>query len=225
MALLVVMLLLAIWLPLLFLSMRTAEMNAVAAGVVILAPSLFYTSLLASAATGTTRMRWVYRLIGLIMTVGYLVYFSAQVPNQAASVVLTLAGIGYCLLADVFSPHCTGEPASWQYLCGRKLESKNEVISRTGKVPAGLSVDSSGDLWGIPNTDGSFTLEMWDAKKETLRDVTYDVTVIVPGHATRATTSTASGIPAKPGNTTGSKSKDALSKGKRSRARRRNRRG
>lgn len=213
MALLVVMLLLAIWLPLWFLSMGTEDMDAVAAGVVILAPSLFYTSLLASASIGTRRMRWGYRVIGLILTAGYLFYFSAQVPDQTASVVLTVAGIGYCLLVDVFSPHCTGKPASWRYLFGRTPDARNAVIETTGKVPDGLRVDSAGDLWGIPETKGSFTLRMWDSKTSSLLDVTYDVTVDVPGP--EATASTASVIPAKLGTTTGSKTEDALSKANR----------
>ncbi|MDF2048868.1 hypothetical protein [Arthrobacter sp. Cr_A7] len=212
MALLVVMLLLALTVPLLFLSMRTDEMDAVAAGVVILAPSLFYTSLLASATTGTNRARWGYRLVGLAMTAGYLFYFSSQVPNQAAAVVLTVAGIAYCLLVDVFAPHCTGETASWRYLCGNTSEPRNAVMEMTGKVPAGLNVDSAGDLWGVPTTGGSFTLNMWDAKTMSIRDVTYDVTVVAPGAVARPNSSTSSGSSAKPGNTTGSLSKDALSK-------------
>lgn len=221
------MLFLAPGLAWLFLSMGTEEMRAVAAGVLILAPSLFYTSLLATAATGTARMRWVYRLIGFLMTAVYLFGFSAHVPNQFASVVLTVAGIGYCFLVDVFSPHCTGKTASWRDLWTNKSESENELLSKTGVVPAGLHVELQGDfLWGVPKTGGSFTLQVWDGKARAFRDVTYDVTVrdLDFGHATRATTSTASGLHVKPGNTTGSTSKDALPKSKRSRKRRKNRR-
>lgn len=174
------MLILATVLPWPFLSMRTQEADAVAAGILILAPSLFYTSLLATAATGTARMRWVYRALGFLMTLFYLLFFSAQVPNQLTSVVLAVVGIIYCLLVDVFSPHCTGKPASWRDL-RRDLDSEDALLSTTGAIPAGLNVESPGDfLWGIPRTDGSFTLQVWDAEAAVLRDVTYDVTVRDP---------------------------------------------
>lgn len=171
----------------LFFSVGTDEMTAIAAGILILAPSLFYTSLLATAATGTARMRWVYRGLGFLMTAVFLFSFSAQVPNQFASVVLAVVGIGYCFLVDVFSPHCTGTTASWRDLWSNNSDSENRLLSKTGVVPAGLNVESPGDfLWGLPTTDGSFTLQVWDGEAAVHRDVTYDVTVRDPGHTTRS---------------------------------------
>lgn len=207
MALLGVMLLLALGVPPLSLIIGTADAVAVAVGVMILVPSLFYTSLLASAATGTNRARWGYRVVGLVIAAGFLLYFSSQVPGQSVSVVLSVAGIGYCLLVDVFAPHCTGEPASWRSLLGKSSKPGNLVVQITGKVPAGLNVDSAGDLWGgVPTMGGSFTLKMLDAKTSNIRDVTYDVTVVAPGAVARQNTSTSSDSPPKPHNTTGSKS-------------------
>ncbi len=214
-ALVLLMFLLGFVLPVFFLGMGTDEMDAVAAGVLILVPSLFYTSLLASASTGTNRARFAYRVIGAAVTAIWLFSFSWRVPSQTAAVVLTVAGIVYCLLVDVFAPHCTGKPASWRDVWGKTPDSKNALLKMAGQIPAGLNVDSNGDLWGVPTTGGSFTLEMWDAKTTSLRTVTYDVAVVDPSVMARTNAS------ANPANATSSKSKVALAKGKPRRKRRR----
>jgi hypothetical protein len=165
-------------LPWFFLMMRTNEMTAVAAGIMVLVPSLFYTSLLASASIVTNSLRRVFRTIGLAVAAGQLFFFSSHVPNQTAAVVLTLAGVVYCFLVDVLAPHCSGEPIPFRKLWGTKVvDSENRNMGVTGYVPTGLVVDSEGDLRGIPTTGGSFTLEAWDAQTKSWRWVTYDVAV------------------------------------------------
>ncbi|MGM7777411.1 hypothetical protein ACSVHC_15515 [Arthrobacter sp. KNU-44] len=153
-------------------------MVPVAEGVLILAPALFYTSLLASASTGTTCARWWYRAVGFIMWVPYYFLFAKAMPDQFVSIVLSLVGLAYCLLVDAFTPSCTGEPVSWKKIL---KEPDFTLIKMTGTVPTGLTVNQKpGHLSGIPATAGSFTLSIWDAKAECIRDVTYNVTVAGP---------------------------------------------
>jgi hypothetical protein len=212
MVLLVVMAFLAVWLPMNFLQKGMFDH---AAGVIILAPSLIYTSLLASATKVSSNQRWFYRIIGLLSIAFYLAYFSVVEPVQALNCLLAAAGIIYCFLVDVLSPSCTGELSSL-----RKLLRENDptrIIKSAGRLPDGLVADPDGSLWGTPTSAGHFELHVWDQKARALRDVIFDVTVAVP-YTPR--TDAKKAIVTGPGNKNDNKPKKPLTKNRQSRAHR-----
>lgn len=151
--------------------------RSISIAVMMLFPSLAYTSLLTAASTGTRNARRVHRILGACLAFVYYLCFVWSVPDTLEPAVFGFLGIFVCLMIDAWSPSCTGKPLSLSEIIGGSSGRSSVVSLRSGVLPEGLKLESlTGDISGTPTTEESFTLNIFDQNGK-LSVVTYKVTL------------------------------------------------
>ncbi|MDJ0356049.1 hypothetical protein [Paenarthrobacter sp. PH39-S1] len=81
-------------------------------GVIALGPSLFLTSFLAIASQFLPVERWLIRVLAFVLSGGILWGIYATSPKIHLTVLLSLVGVVYSVVADICAPNSSGKAKS-----------------------------------------------------------------------------------------------------------------
>lgn len=152
---------------------------AAALSVLLLFPSLVYTSQLASATTRSTRFRQRFRWACLVGGFAYLGAWVAglQGSESFADAVLgatfSAVGLVYCFIVDLLTPSSNVDGAVSD---GKDSAPELFAIHESGELPEGVHCDPLKGILGMPVSTGSLTALVYEGKtkKEKMR-VVYSV--------------------------------------------------